>query len=97
MGLPRCTMNEPFYINLDNSLPLIAAAIHNGYLPCEKAEHISALISLEWLREEDPYTGEWTKISMNRFIANFSRFEVDLNRSRNNINHELKIKTKEVA
>jgi N-formylglutamate amidohydrolase len=34
------------------------------------------------LREEDPFTGRWTQICENRIIANFSRFEVDLNRPR---------------
>jgi hypothetical protein len=33
------------------------------------------------LREEDPYTGEFTKFAGNRIIARHSRFEVDLNRT----------------
>jgi N-formylglutamate amidohydrolase len=34
------------------------------------------------LREEDPYTADYTLIAENRLIINTSRFEIDLNRSR---------------
>ena len=34
------------------------------------------------LREEDPYTGEWTSIAPTRIVGLRSRFEVDLNRAR---------------
>ena len=70
------------YINFDHEFPLVAAAIHNGHLVSERLEQISALTETERLREEDPFTGKWTKISSNRIIGNFSRFEVDLNRPR---------------
>jgi N-formylglutamate amidohydrolase len=34
------------------------------------------------LREEDPYTGRWTRVAPTRVIGTRSRFEVDLNRPR---------------
>jgi len=34
------------------------------------------------LREEDPFTGQWTMIADNRIVVRTSRFEVDLNRVR---------------
>ncbi|MFC2161169.1 N-formylglutamate amidohydrolase [Acidobacteriota bacterium] len=67
-------------IELDQQFPIIAAAIHNGHNFSEYLERISALTSSERLREEDPFTGEWAQIFPNKIIANFSRFEVDLNR-----------------
>jgi N-formylglutamate amidohydrolase len=36
----------------------------------------------ERLREEDPHTDRWTRISPNRLISHRSRFEADLNRPR---------------
>lgn len=62
--------------------PVIAAAIHNGH---EIRDEISELFNLsesERLREEDPYTGDWTSIAETRIIGLNSRFEVDLNRQR---------------
>jgi N-formylglutamate deformylase len=74
------TKQEFCYFKLDHEIPLIAAAIHNGHFLSEKLKRISALTSAQRLREEDPFTGRWTEISASRIIANFSRFEVDLNR-----------------
>lgn len=62
--------------------PVIAAAIHNGH---EVRDEISELFNLsesERLREEDPFTGDWTTITDTRIIGFRSRFEVDLNRPR---------------
>ena len=69
-------------IQLQHENPIIATAIHDGHLFSENLKQISALSESERLREEDPFTGRWTNISENRIIANFSRFEVDLNRPR---------------
>jgi N-formylglutamate amidohydrolase len=43
---------------------------------------LTALSDADRLREEDPYTGEWTKVAPTRLVARRSRFEVDLNRPR---------------
>jgi N-formylglutamate amidohydrolase len=43
------------------------------------ARHI-ALPEAERLREEDPWTAEWTRIAPTRIVVHRSRFEVDLNR-----------------
>jgi hypothetical protein len=48
-------------------------------------EEVKTLLTLTEearLREEDPFTGSWTDLSSNRVIGVRSRFEVDLNRSR---------------
>jgi N-formylglutamate amidohydrolase len=60
--------------------PLLAVAIHHGHgLRSEVAEWM-ALDEATRLREEDPYTGEWARIADHHIVANYSRFEVDLNR-----------------
>ena len=62
--------------------PHVATAVHAGH---EVRDEVLALMALgdgDRLREEDPYTGDWTIIAPTRIIALRSRFEVDLNRSR---------------
>lgn len=62
--------------------PIVATAIHDGHaVRPEVARHL-ALSEPQRLREEDPYTGEWTRIAPNQVIVHRSRFEVDLNRPR---------------
>ena len=65
-----------------NSGPLVAAAIHNGHGLRKEVEDLMALTHEERLREEDPFTEEWTKIGDTRIVGIQSRFEVDLNRPR---------------
>ncbi len=60
--------------------PLVAAAIHNGHELRPEVARAIALTSRERLREEDPFTGEWTEIADTRIVGLRSRFEVDLNR-----------------
>jgi len=62
--------------------PLVATAIHDGHeLREELIEHMS-LSDAGRLREEDPFTAEWTKVAPTRLIGLRSRFETDLNRPR---------------
>lgn len=64
----------------DESLPLLATAIHNGhYLPSE-LERICGISEQERLREEDPYTGEFAGLFPNHVVVKTSRFAIDLNR-----------------
>jgi len=62
--------------------PLVATAIHNGHQVRKEAAEIMALSEKSRLREEDPFTGEWTTVGDTRIIGLNSRFEVDLNRPR---------------
>jgi hypothetical protein len=62
--------------------PLVAVALHNGH---RLREDLTAIVELDEetrLREEDPYTGEWTAIAPTRLVAQRSRFAFDLNRPR---------------
>lgn len=61
---------------------MVATAIHNGHMLRPEAERRMSISSQQRLYEEDPYTGDLTRIAGNRVIAHRSRFEVDLNRSR---------------
>lgn len=64
--------------------PLIAAAIHDGHSVRTDLVSQLALSESQRLREEDPFTARWTRISQTRIIGLRSRFEVDLNRPREN-------------
>ncbi len=67
---------------VESDSPIVAAAIHDGHGVRSEIRDLLALSEGERLREEDPYTGAWTEIAANRIIATHSRFQVDLNRSR---------------
>ena len=62
--------------------PLVASAIHDGHAVREEVGNIFALDEATQLREEDPFTGQWTTVADTRLIGLRSRFEVDLNRPR---------------
>ena len=62
--------------------PIWAAAIHAGHrVRAELAERLAIDESMR-LREEDPFTDQWTELAPNRITVSVSRFEVDLNRPR---------------
>jgi N-formylglutamate deformylase len=62
--------------------PLVALAIHDGHEVQPEVLRWMKLSEADRLREEDPYTANWTRIAPNRVVARRSRFEVDLNRPR---------------
>ncbi len=64
------------------ALPLVATAIHHGHGIRPDLAGLIRLAEADRLREEDPYTGEWTVVAPNRITVFMSRFEVDLNRAR---------------
>ncbi len=64
------------------SAPLVAVALHHGHrLRSELAER-SRLDKAARRREEDPYSAIWTKAAPTAVVSLRSRFEVDLNRPR---------------
>jgi N-formylglutamate deformylase len=64
----------------DESLPLLATAIHNGHHLPPELEKICGIPEQERLREEDPYTGEFAGLFPNHVVVKTSRFAIDLNR-----------------
>lgn len=67
-------------LQVDTQRPLIATAIHHGHLMRNELLPYLAIDEATRLREEDPYTGCWTRIADTRVVMMRSRFEVDLNR-----------------
>jgi len=62
--------------------PVVAAAIHDGHAVRSEIDGLLALDESDRLREEDPFTSNWTVVAPTRIIGVRSRFEVDLNRPR---------------
>jgi len=62
--------------------PLVATAIHDGHEVRSDALRLMAISESDRLREEDPFTGEWTLMAPTQVVGLRSRFEVDLNRPR---------------
>lgn len=62
--------------------PLVAVALHDGHEVRAEVEPLLALTPEERRREEDPFTGQWTRVAPTRVVLRRSRFEVDMNRTR---------------
>lgn len=62
--------------------PLVAVAVHDGHVVRDEVARLFAIDDADRLREEDPFTGEWTRVTATRIVGQHSRFEVDLNRPR---------------
>ncbi len=71
-----------FTTNLES--PLVATAIHSGHQVREELAGMLEISEANRLREEDPFTDRWTMLGGSRIVVNVSRFEVDLNRTREN-------------
>lgn len=74
--------DQDIWTILPGNGPLLAAAIHNGHHVSREALEQMAISEDDRLREEDPFTGDFTLIGDTRIIARRSRFEFDLNRPR---------------
>jgi N-formylglutamate amidohydrolase len=61
---------------------VIATAVHNGHELRSELAEVSAVDEASRLREEDPHTGSIARSFANSVVVNRSRFEVDLNRER---------------
>jgi N-formylglutamate amidohydrolase len=64
--------------------PLVALAIHDGHEVRDEVVRHMAIDEQSRLREEDPHTASWTAVAPTRIVGLRSRFEVDLNRPRDN-------------
>ncbi len=72
--------NSSFVFGND-SLPLLATAIHNGHKMPPELLSICGISESDRLREEDPHTGEFAALFPNHVIVDTSRFAIDLNRA----------------
>lgn len=73
---------HPLWDEHSGTDPVIVTAIHSGHALRPELEEIIALDEETRLREEDPFTDAWISISDNYLLPERSRFEVDLNRER---------------
>lgn len=78
------TIDESPIWELDDNpdSPVLASAIHDGSTVRPQAAPFLLLSAEERRREEDPFTGGWTRAGGSRVVGLRSRFEVDLNRPR---------------
>ncbi len=67
---------------VDGEGPIVATAIHDGHALRPECAAAIALDELSRLREEDPFTARVAEVAPTHLIATRSRFEVDLNRPR---------------
>lgn len=68
--------------SVDTDRPVLATAIHDGHHLRDEVGQLLALDGPSRLREEDPWTAEIATGVGSRVTVHRSRFEVDLNRSR---------------
>jgi N-formylglutamate amidohydrolase len=64
--------------------PIVATAVHHGHALRPEIQARIALDDATRLREEDPFTGRLAAVAPTSLVATRSRFEVDLNRPRDN-------------
>lgn len=61
---------------------IVGTAIHDGHATRDDVLPLMALSAEERLREEDPFTAEMIAGLVNQIVVHHSRFEIDLNRAR---------------
>ncbi|MEQ7872420.1 N-formylglutamate amidohydrolase [Sphingomonas sp. ASV193] len=74
--------DSPWFRTARGTGAVVATAIHDGSAVRPEALAAMALGQADRLREEDPFTGQAVVGVPNHLVVNRSRFEVDINRSR---------------
>ena len=62
-------MNESCVIELKSNSPIVTTVIHDGHQLSVDHLRMFALSEIERLREEDPFTGVWAKMSDNHIVT----------------------------
>ncbi|QDU62725.1 N-formylglutamate amidohydrolase [Planctomycetes bacterium Pan216] len=75
-------MEQASWAIVSSDGPLVAASIHSGHSVRRDVVAYLAVSEDDRLREEDPFTDQWTLIAPSRINVFKSRFEFDLNRPR---------------
>ncbi len=75
-------MTEAPWIVTTGDDSIVATAIHAGHSLRPEVEALTKLSDAERLREEDPFTDQWTRVAGNSVVVDLSRFELDINRPR---------------
>ena len=74
--------NDDLWVEHEAEGAIFATAVHAGHEVRRELLPILALDVMERSREEDPYTDYWVKVAPSWLVPKRSRFEVDLNRPR---------------
>lgn len=80
----EATHNDDFSIKIQEYVPYICAAIHDGHRLREELKQICLLNDKERLYEEDPHTAVFIQSLPITLIGGDSRYEYDLNRDEEN-------------
>lgn len=75
-------MSEALWIEHRGEGPLMATAVHAGHEIRRELVPLLAIDDADRAREEDAYTDFWARVVPTWLVPNRSRFEVDLNRER---------------
>jgi N-formylglutamate amidohydrolase len=75
-------MSDPGHTLTGTPAPLILTAVHDGSAVRDELRDRFSLSERERRYEEDPHTATWARLREPHFVGLRSRFEVDLNRSR---------------
>lgn len=78
----RPARNDDFWSIHRGASAVLGTAIHSGHCMRPETLALTALSDSERLREEDPFTDYIIRDLSNRIVVHRSRFEVDLNRAR---------------
>src|SRR5215213_7312347 len=78
----RGSLREPYQFTGDPTSPVLAVALHAGHDLCPEVGSSIRLDEGARLREEDPFTDQIAAAAASRVVVFRSRFEVDLNRRR---------------
>jgi N-formylglutamate amidohydrolase len=78
------TLENSIWLEHQGEGPIFATAIHAGHHLRSELKPLIALDDATRYPEKDPYTDDWVKIVPGWIIMTCSRFEVDLNRDRDN-------------
>jgi hypothetical protein len=73
---------QVFSLRVLDDGPLVAVAQHSGHDVRDEVAPLLAIDDAQRLREEDPFTETWTSVAPVRIVVHRSRFEVDMNRPR---------------
>lgn len=76
------TTEGKIWLEHESEGPLFATAIHAGHNIRGELMPLLAIDDATRLREEDPFTDRWVNVVPSWIVATHSRFEVDLNRER---------------
>lgn len=80
--MPNSENQDRIWVAHEGEGPLFATAVHAGHSIRRELLPLLALDDSTRLREEDPFTDRWVKVMPGWIVAERSRFEVDLNRQR---------------